>query len=339
MRSLYIMTPGSSLHKDGRTLKIKQNGELVQTIPADNLEHLALAGRCSISGQVLDFLINQRIDTIFMTLEGRFRGRLLLDESGHVALRRQQYLSLDDGEFARRQAVAIVGRKLENQARLLLQRTEKDSAEVLRGLGAQIKALRKRLAEVDSLDKIRGVEGYGSRLFFSGFGLLIKNERFRFTGRNRRPPRDPVNGMLSFVYTLLTNEVNNGLKSCGLDPYLGALHEIAPGRPSLACDLVEEWRAFGERLVLTLINRQVVRPEDFVYRKEGQRADGQLPVEMKPAMLRALISSYHRLLETVYHYPATGQQTRLRWIIHGQCRRFAEALEKKTVYDPFPLPR
>jgi CRISPR-associated protein Cas1 len=199
--------------------------------------------------------------------------------------------------------------------------------------------LKTRLERIEKMDEVRGVEGYGTRLFFSVFGMLIRNDKFRFSGRSRRPPRDPVNGMLSFVYTLFTNEVMNGIKSCGLDPYLGALHEIVPGRPSLACDLVEEWRVFAERLVLTLINKKVVDADDFIYRSKKETTEGALPVEMKPAMLRSLIGSYHKQLNSQLHYPPTGLQTSVRWIIHNQCRRFAESLADGTLYKPFSMPR
>ena len=171
------------------------------------------------------------------------------------------------------------------------------------------------------------------------FGFLLKGDGFSFTGRNRRPPRDPVNALLSFVYTLFTNEILNGIKRAGLDPYLGALHEIAPGRPSLACDLVEEWRIFGERLVLTLINRKVVKPDDFIYNPAGNE-NGERPVQMKPAVSRALIHAYYRQLEQSMFYPHTGQQTALRWIMHSQCRRLAESLEPDGVrYQPFSVNR
>lgn len=339
MHALYVMQPGSYLKKDGETLKIIRDDELVDTIPAKDLTHLALAGRATVSGAVLDYLIKKRVDTVFMTVDGRFRARLLLDEAGHVALRQKQYIRLADPDYSLKVAKAIVAEKLENQGRLLLRRAAQLQIAELRTVAAQIKALKKRLAKAEKLDEVRGVEGYGTRLYFSVFGILIRNDKFQFTGRNRRPPRDPVNGMLSFVYTLFTNEVVNGIKSCGLDPYLGTLHEIVSGRPSLACDLVEEWRVFAERLVLTLINRKVVDPADFIYRSKKETAAGALPVEMKPPMLRSLIGSYHKQLEGKLHYPPTGLQTSLRWIIHNQCRGFAESLDGDTVYTPFHMPR
>jgi CRISPR-associated protein Cas1 len=169
------------------------------------------------------------------------------------------------------------------------------------------------------------------------FGFLLKGDGFFFTDRNRRPPRDPVNALLSFVYTLFTNEVLNGIKRVGLDPYLGALHEIAPGRPSLACDLVEEWRVFAERLVLSLINRRAIRSGDFIHAADH---DNTLPVRMKPAAARALIKAYYRLLDQSLHYPHSGEKTAIRWIIRQQCRRVAESLAPEGKgYQPFQVPR
>ncbi len=339
MHSLYILQQGAYLRKDGDTLRIEKNGQLLETIPATGLSQLALAGRASISGAVLDFLIHNKIETVFMTMDGRFRARLLLDESGHVSLRQQQYIRLADKTYALQLAQGIVHEKLENQARLLLRRAGQLTIPQLRGIGVQIKALQERVKRCVDIDELRGVEGYGSRLFYSAFGFLIRNDSFAFTGRNRRPPRDPVNAMLSFVYMLFTNEVLNGLKSSGLDPYLGTLHEVLSGRPSLACDLVEEWRVFAERLVLALINRRAVRPEDFILRSKADTGEGMPPVEMKPAIAKALITTYHLQLNAQLDYPPTGQKTSVRWIIHSQCRRFAQALQDGRMYQPFSMPR
>ncbi len=339
MDSLYVLEPGSFIKKDGDCLKIINKKTVLDTIPASGLQQLTLAGRTSLSGPVLDFLINNRIDTVFLTPGGRFRARLLLDEPGHVALRQCQYLRLADPQFRLDLARRIVRGKLENQARMLLRRGSRYNIDALRTVGVQIKALQQRLATAEDTDQVRGIEGYGARLYYSVFGLLLKGEGFVFTGRNRRPPRDPVNAMLSFVYTLFTNEILNGIKRTGLDPYLGALHEVAPGRPSLACDLVEEWRVFGERLVLTLINRRVVRPADFIT-DAAAGADGDLPVRMKPAVSRALIAAYYRQLEQSMLYPHSGDKTALRWIMHSQCRRMAESLQTEGVnYRPFSISR
>ncbi len=339
MDSLYILEPGSFIRKDGNCLKIMRDKTVLETIPASGLQQLTLAGRASLSGPVLDFLVKNKIDTVFLTPGGRFRARLLLDESGHVALRQQQYLQLADTAFKLDLARRIVKGKLENQARMLLRRAGQYKIDQLRTVGVQIKALQHKLAAAEDTDQVRGLEGYGARLYYSVFGLLLREDSFSFTGRNRRPPRDPVNALLSFVYTLFTNEILNGIKRVGLDPYLGALHEIAHGRPSLACDLVEEWRIFGERLVLTLINRKVVQFDDFVYNPAASE-HGERPVQMKPAVSRALIGAYYRQLDQTMLYPFNGEQTSLRWIMHSQCRRLAESLQPDGAgYQPFAVSR
>ena len=189
---------------------------------------------------------------------------------------------------------------------------------------------------------------------------LIRNPDFTFNGRNRRPPRDPVNALLSFVYTLLTNEVQSAITAGGLDPYLGALHEIDYGRPSLACDLVEEYRAFlGDRMVLGLINRKTISPDDFVYRKNppAEYADeaemkarrpvemkarrpvemkARRPVEMKPGTCRAFIAAYEAQMAQTVTYPPLEKTITYRWLIMNQVRRFGEFLENPdTAYQPF----
>ncbi len=339
MDSLFIIEPGCYIRKDGNSLKIMRGKTVLDTVPASGLKQLTLAGSPSLSGPVLDFLIKNNIDTVFLTRTGRFRARLLLDEPGHVALRQQQYLRLADTDFKLDLARRIVKGKLENQSRLLIRRSRQYHVEQLGITGIQIRSLQTKLSGAKDADQIRGIEGYGARLFYSVFALLLREDDFTFSGRNRRPPKDPVNALLSFVYTLFTNEILNGIKRAGLDPYLGALHEIAHGRPSLACDLVEEWRVWGERLVLMLINRRMITPDDFIYDSSAEKC-GELPVRMKPRVCRALISAWYKQLDKAILYPFTGQRTALRWIMHSQCRRLAESLQDDAAgYQPFPLPR
>ncbi len=337
MDSLYVVEQGCYLRKDGESLKIMKGRKVIQTIPASGLRRLVIAGWSSLTGAVLDFLIRNQVDTVFMTPTGRFRARLLLDDTGHVELRQKQYVRLADNDFKAAAARAVAAGKLENHIRFLRRRASQREIPELASVALQIKALSRQLEGEKDLDRIRGMEGYAARLMYGVFGLLITNEKFEFKGRNRRPPLDPVNALLSFVYTLLTNEVQNAIKVAGLDPYLGALHEPGRGRPSLACDLVEEWRAWGERMVLTLINRKVVEPEDFILKRA--RSKGQRPVEMKPAVCRALIEAFEKQMAHRVYYQAEEETTTLRMIMYGQARVFAGSLEEGAdIYQPFLLP-
>ena len=261
MDTLYVLEPGTYLRRDGKTLKVMKGSEMRDQIPAEGLKRLVLIGWVSLSGGVLDFLIQNRIECVFMTPTGRFRARLALDEHRHVGLRRAQYLRLSDHGFALGTARIIVRGKLRNMISFLRLRARRYGDEKLKIAAVQLKGLLSSIDGIHDMEVLRGMEGAGARIYFQAFPNMLRNDAFEFNGRNRRPPLDPVNALLSFVYTLLTNEVLSAVKACGLDPYLGSLHEVSHGRPSIACDLVEEYRCFlGDRLVLGLINRRAVRP-------------------------------------------------------------------------------
>ena len=337
MDSLYVVEQGCYLRKDGESLKIMKGKKVIQIIPASGLKRLVIAGWSSLTGAVLDFLIRNQVDTVFLTPTGRFRARLLLDDTGHVELRQRQYVRLAEHGFRLATARAIVTGKLDNHVHFLRRRASQRDIPEFSAVALQIKALAAQCASLNDLERLRGVEGYAARLMYGVFGLLITNDGFEFRGRNRRPPLDPVNALLSFVYTLFTNEVQNAIKVAGLDPYLGALHEPGRGRPSLACDLVEEWRVWGERMVLALINRKVLEPSDFVFKKV--RGNGDRPVEMKPGVCRALISAFEKQMEHRVYYPPGDEATTLRRIIHAQARMFAASLASgANIYQPFLVP-
>ena len=330
MESLYVIEPGCRLHRDGERLVVRQRHATLAEIPASGLKKLIIMGRSSFAGPVMEFLLQKGIDTVFLSPSGRFRGRLLLDEAGHVRRRQAQYLRLADEKFARRAARVIVAGKIANQTALLKLRLRKKSDPVLADASLRLRSLAAGLPKAAGLDEIRGMEGYAARVFFSAFGAMIKNEGFRFAGRNRRPPRDPVNALLSFVYTMFTNEMSAAVNSAGLDPYLGSLHEPAPGRPSLACDLVEEWRGIAERIVLALINRRMVSPDDFVVREQGG-------VVMKPAIVRTVVAAYEKAVSGQVADPCGGRM-QLRWLMHRQAGRFAAWLTDEALpYRPFSM--
>lgn len=344
MRSLYVIEPGAWLKRSGEALHIVKDGAVIREIPSKGLERLLLSGYVSLTGGVLDFLIKNRIETVFITPTGRFRARLMLDEHKHVALRKAQYAVLADTGRSLKTAALFVRGKIVNMADFLSARGRQYRDGELKNACARLKPLASVCQNAENHDAIRGFEGAASAIYYGVFGRLIRNKRFRFTGRNRRPPLDPVNAMLSYVYTLLTNEVLSAVKTCGLDPYLGALHEISYGRPSLACDLVEEYRAWlGDRFVLGLINRRLVSPDDFVYRHPQQKAfidetelKQQRPVEMKPEICRALISAYEEMMKRNVFYARLGKRvTYRRLILHQAESCAAYFIDQRESYAPF----
>lgn len=344
MDTVYILEPGSYLRRDGASLKVLKDGGVIDQIPVDGLKRLMLVGYVSLSGGVLDFLIQQRVETVFVTPTGRFRARLFLDEHRHVTLRTAQYHKLCDAKIALKTAASIVRGKITNMYRFLLIRARHYKDDSLRTAAVRLRAMEINVLNPGNFDALRGMEGAAARVYYSAFRNLIRNESFTFNGRNRRPPLDPVNAMLSFIYTLLTNEVLSAIKAYGLDPYMGSLHEISYGRPSLACDLVEEYRSFlGDRLVLGLINRKAVKPDDFVYRKpppteliDEQEMKSKRPVEMKPAIRRAFVSAYEQMMKRRIFYEPLGKTIEYRWLIQNQVRQFGKYLEtQENDYRPF----
>lgn len=344
MDSLYVLETGAYLRKDGDALKVVKGNRTVDRIPAEGLKRLMLMGYVSLSGPVLDFLINRRVETVFITPTGRYRARLMLDPHRHVALRKAQYGRLGDDAYRLKTAAAVVRGKLTNLSRLLKDRAGRWNDPDLSVAAAKVGAMAKRAPTVGDPETLRGLEGAGTAAYFAVFPRLIRNDAFFFKGRNRRPPKDPVNAMLSFVYTLLTNEVLSAINVCGLDPYLGALHEIDYGRPSLACDLVEEYRAFlGDRLALGLINRRLVKPSDFILREAGpaayadeQEMRDRRPVEMTPGAARAFIAAYEAMMNRMTVYPPADKRLTYRQLIRHQARGFGAALEAgEGVFEPF----
>ncbi|MFP4310335.1 MAG: CRISPR-associated endonuclease Cas1 [Desulfococcaceae bacterium] len=338
MEAVYVLEPGAYLRREGRGLKVMRGGELVDRIPAEGLRRMVLVGYVTMTGAVLDFLIRNRVETVLMTPAGRFRARLMLDEDAHVLRRAAQYERLRDPEGALAAARACVFGKLENMARLLLRRRRGLKGAGLGQTAGVLREMAKQTAAMENLDALRGLEGLGTRRYFSRFDRLIRAEGFSFSGRNRRPPKDPVNALLSFVYTLLTNEVLSAIQSVGLDPYLGALHAVEYGRPSLACDLVEEFRPYmGDRLVLELINRRLVKPADFIV-KPARKGDGGAPVrpvEMRPAAARKFVASYEAMMGQKREYPRLGKRLTYRSILREQARAFAEWMENpEAVWTP-----
>lgn len=344
MQRAYILEPGAYLRKTGESLTIFREGAPAGEIPLHGLQHLTLMGCNSLSGGVLDALIKHRVETVLLSVSGRYRARLMVDEHKHVQRRRHQYLRLSDPAQVLATAKSLVRGKLLNSARFLALRGMQHQDSELAMTAARIRGLAESLPPLRELDHVRGAEGHAGNLYFQAFPRILRNPLFSFTGRTRRPPLDPINALLSFVYTLLTQEVLTQIKVVGLDPYLGALHAVDYGRPSLACDLVEEWRSFlGDRLVMTLVNRQALAPEDFIQRAivhtsavDENELKRKRPVEMKPNTCRALIQSYEKWMSTTIKWPDTGENTDHRGLIRRQVKKFEDFLSGRTdEYDPF----
>lgn len=303
LNTLYVTNPDVFLTKDGDNIVAKIEKKEVMRIPAINLEGIVCFNRMGASPYLMELCAKQHIGMCFLTPEGFFLARVTGAVNGNVLLRRTQYRIADNKEKALALSRIIIAGKILN-TRKVLDRFRRDHAEritdeaIFSKIVSLIDTDRRHALKADSFDILRGMEGDAANAYFSMFNQMITigDEAFAFHGRNRRPPKDRVNCMLSFVYTLLAHEMQSALETVGLDPYVGFMHTDRPGRASLALDMMEELRAFlADRLVLSLINRRQVSANDFV-------ANGEDSILMKDNCKKTIISAWQkRKKETLTH--------------------------------------
>lgn len=296
---LYVTTPDAYLSKDGMNVVVSVNQEEKFRIPIVNIEGIVTFGYKGASPGLMKLCADNGVALSFLSPNGRFIGRFQGPVRGNVLLRKAQYQIADDKERALHYAQLFIAGKIQNY-RTILQRFVRDNGNnsevetAIQSLGMS-KQWALRTKDVPNLI---GMEGDAANTYFGVFtNLLLQNrEEFPFHGRNKRPPKDAVNALLSFVYTLLAHEAAAALETVGLDPYVGFLHALRPGRTSLALDLMEELRAYmGDRLVLSLINRRQVASTDFVMQGEGG-------VVMTDNCRKTVLTAWqNRKMETIVH--------------------------------------
>lgn len=272
---VYVKTQGARIIKEGKHLLVKKGAATYHTLFTYKLKQLLLFGNIQVTHSALCQIMRNNIDTVFLTRYGRYLGRLAPLESKNVFLHKQRYHLLNDHGFGIRLARCIVAGKLANMATLLMRIKRSRNKPVTGNIAKQIHSLMPKLSQADSIDSIRGYEGKGSALFFEGFQYGFVEDT-GFTKRVRRPPTDPVNSVLSLLYTFLMNRVYSAVRIAGLDPYPGFLHTIDYGRFSLVLDLMEEFRTIiADTLTLSLFNLKILQKEDFVIQKPASAASGQ----------------------------------------------------------------
>ena len=272
LNTLYVTTPESYLSRDGLNVVIFVKQQEVFRIPVINLEGIVTFGYVGASPGLMNLCSDNGVSLTFLSPHGRFVSRVQGPTKGNVLLRKAQFRLTEDREWSLHLARLVVAGKIQN-SRNVLRRFIRDygtNADVEEVAGVLDSEKHEALQSKDRT-KLMGVEGMAANRYFSVFPHLILQQKndFPFNGRTRRPPKDAVNAMLSFVYTLLTNETAAALETVGLDPYVGFYHTLRPGRTSLALDLIEEMRAYlGDRFVLSLINRKQISYSDFLYQGE-----------------------------------------------------------------------
>jgi len=334
LNTLYVTTQGSYLHIEGETLKIEAEGDTKLRVPVHHLGAVVCFGRVMVSPAAIAQCSEDGRDLVFLSESGRFRARMVGPTTGNVLLRLAQHQAYQTPERTLDIARNIVAAKVQN-SRLVLMREARQTNDpltepALRDASGRLAAILEALPKAADLDTLRGCEGEAAAAYFGVFQHLIRAEgdAFVFDGRNRRPPRDPVNALLSFLYALVRVECQAALEGVGLDPQIGFLHAVRPGRPSLALDLMEELRPLiADRLALTLINRKQITPSDFEQRPGGG-------VLLNDQGRRTLLIAYQkRKAEEVYHLLA-AKNTPLALLPHLQARLLARHLRGDLEHYP-----
>lgn len=279
LNTIYVTTEGAYVRKDGTNVVVEVEGEERLRVPVHLVGGLVTFGRVSLSSTLMGFCLEQGVTITYLTENGRFLGRVEGPVSGNVLLRREQYRACDDAARAVELVRAFVIAKALNQ-RGVVRRALRDYGSdmplerraALEAVEARLTNVARRAQQPAGVDTLRGLEGEAAAAYFGVFDHLIRvdDPALRFHGRTRRPPLDAVNALLSFLYTLLVHDCRSALETVGLDPASGFLHTLRPGRPSLALDLVEEFRAnLADRMALSLINRGQIGSSSFRYVENG----------------------------------------------------------------------
>lgn len=336
MGVLYLLEPGTIVHKDGGRLLIKKDGKLLQSVHIIKLDQVVVAGPVMFTHGAINTLLYEGIDTIFMTNSGKYLGRLEGPENKNIFLRKTQFKRHDDEAFGLSFARSVVYGKLKNQRAILMRISRNSNIDLAQPIAILSKFIDK-VQHINDMDELRGYEGQGSAIYFKAWGQGIDSEYFNFTTRTRRPPRDPVNALLSLGYTFLMSAVYRAVVMVGLDPCLGFLHSLEYGRPSLVLDLMEEWRpVLIDSLVSAILNLEVLKPSDFQRFDYEDDVDNEEGIRLTSAGWRKFVSQYERRMNDKVTYHIDGMERLYRDIILCQARQFVQYVKGETnQYLPF----
>lgn len=333
---LYITSPEAYLAKEGETVLVLVGEETKIRVPIHNLEGIVCFGYTGASPALMHLCAERGVALSFLSASGKFLARVNGPVSGNVLLRREQYRVADRPEESLELAKSFIFGKIFN-CKCVLQRFLRDHenrGDVM-ALQKGVRTLSMQLQKSShcrSLEWLRGIEGEAARSYYGVFDHLIleSKDTLRFSGRSRRPPLDPINAVLSFLYTLLSHDCAAALETVGLDPQVGFMHRERPGRPSLALDLMEELRPYlVDRLSLSLINNRQINAKDFVFKESGG-------VLMTDEARKELITAWQRRKQEEVMHPFLSEKIAIGLIPYAQALLLARHLRGDLeAYPPF----
>jgi CRISPR-associated protein Cas1 len=331
MPPLYIVQQNTKIRIRNRRLQVERdpspdsqspiaNPEVLISVPIGQVTQVVLFGNISLTTPAIDSLLAQNAEVVFLTQNGEYRGELIGSLTPHVPMRRAQYARLSDPAFTLEMAKGFVTAKLQHQRAFLQRHTrEERSAAALSSIEHLERALQS-VPQKTTLDSLRGVEGSATAAYFSAYRSFFAAE-WKFTDRNRRPPADPVNVLLSFGYTLLAQLASGAIQTVGLDPFVGFLHEVVYNRPALALDLMEEFRPVVDGVVLWCCRSGTLTPSgDFT------PGPPEHPIILDDDGKRRFLQAYQQRMDQTYTHPLRGMKFTLRQCLIEQSRQVADSL-------------
>lgn len=328
MGTIYISTNDAFIGKTDERLRVKAQKETLLDVPLIKVDGVVVLGRATVSPAALIELLERKIPLSFMTATGRFLGRLEPELNKNIFIRSAQWDAAGETPRSIHAVQGFIRGKLKNY-RAFLMRGQREGID---GLQLGITRLEQALKPIDQtsvIDALRGLEGAGSAAYFGHFGKLIRNSDFSFTSRCRRPPTDPVNALLSFGYALLLHDIQGAINIVGFDPYLGYLHTQRYGRPSLALDLMEEFRPLVvDAMVLAAINRKALIPDDFTSEPVSHA------VTLSDEGRRTFLRLYEQKKQSKFKHPVMGRQCTYQEAFEIQTRLLGKYLMGET--DKYP---
>ncbi len=338
LNTLYVTLPGSRLRLDNDTVRVMVDEETKLRVPLHHLQAVVCFGHIGLSAPLMHHLAESGIALVLLDEAGRFKARLEGEISGNVLLRVAHHRVVDDPAFTLAMARSVVGGKLRNQRAVVLRgareaKSPEDGAALTRAaqnLAASLRAL----PNAGTLDELRGIEGEAARGYFQALNLLVRpdlRDSFAMDGRSRRPPRDRMNALLSFLYSMWMNDCRSACEAAGLDPQLGFLHALRPGRASLALDLMEEFRPWADRLALSLVNRQQVAAAEFDEREGGA-------VLLQGDARKTVVVAFQERKQEALTHPLLAESIPLGMVPLVQARLLARHVRGEApLYPPFAM--
>lgn len=335
LNTLYITSEDAFVRKERETFVVEVNNEKVFQAPVHSIENIVCFGFKALTPALMAFCAENNVGVSYLSENGKFLARVYGAQQGNVLLRKAQYAMAENEFQSLTIARPIIAAKVSNYRSLLMRHQRNHPDECPDSVVSSATTMGERLTVIQgsqNLDELRGYEGECATLYFGVLSFLITSQQgdFTFTQRTKRPPLDPANALLSFLYALLANDVRSALETTGLDPQVGFLHQIRSGRPSLALDIMEEFRAyFGDRIMLNLINLKQVTMKDFDIRESGE-------VRMSDEARKTVITAYQKRKQEEITHPFLGERMTIGLLPHIQAQLMARYIRGDiSDYPPF----